>query len=126
YATWWIRQAVSRAIADKARTIRVPVHMVEKIGRVAHAERRMVAELGREPTIEELAHELEMSEHDIREIQRYGQQPVSLDKPVGDEEDTSLADFVEDTQAPSALEVAASSMRQAHVSEALAALGERE
>jgi RNA polymerase primary sigma factor len=126
YATWWIRQAVSRAIADKARTIRVPVHMVEKIGRVAHAERRMVARMGREPTLTELAEELEMTEHEVREIQRYGQQPVSLDKPVGDEDDTSLGDFVEDTATPSALEVAASSMRRSHVDEALAELGERE
>ena len=126
YATWWIRQAVSRAIADKARTIRVPVHMVEKIGRVVHAERRLVAELGREPTPAELAAELDLTEHDVREIQRYGQQPVSLDKPVGDEDDTSLGDFVEDTSAPTALDLAASAMRRDHVDEALAELGERE
>ena len=126
YATWWIRQAVSRAIADKARTIRVPVHMVEKIGRVAHAERRLLSQLGREPTPAELAAEVEMSEDDVRDIQRYGMQPVSLDKAVGDEDDTSLGDFVEDTQSPSALDVAASNMRKSYVDRALAELGDRE
>jgi RNA polymerase primary sigma factor len=126
YATWWIRQAVSRAIADKARTIRVPVHMVEKIGRVNHAERRLLSRLGREPSIAELAAELELTEQEVREIQKYGMQPVSLDKPVGDEDDTSLGDFVEDTQSPTALDVAAAEMRKAHVDQALAELGERE
>lgn len=126
YATWWIRQAVSRAIADKARTIRVPVHMVEKISRVNQAERRLLSTLGREPTTEELAAELDLTEGEIREIQKYGMQPVSLDKPVGDEDDTSLGDFVEDTQSPSALEVASESMRKRHVDDALAELGERE
>ncbi|MFT4035456.1 MAG: sigma-70 family RNA polymerase sigma factor [Patulibacter sp.] len=126
YATWWIRQAVSRAIADKARTIRVPVHMVEKIGRVNHAERRLLAELGREPSIAELAADLELTEQEVREIQKYGMQPVSLDKPVGDEDDTSLGDFVEDTQSPTALDVAAAEMRKSHVDQALAELGERE
>jgi RNA polymerase primary sigma factor len=126
YATWWIRQAVSRAIADKARTIRVPVHMVEKIGRVNHAERRLLAQLGRDPSIAELAAELELTEQEVREIQKYGMQPVSLDKPVGDEDDTSLGDFVEDTQSPTALDVAAAEMRKRHVDQALAELGERE
>ncbi|MEH3055433.1 MAG: sigma-70 family RNA polymerase sigma factor [Patulibacter minatonensis] len=126
YATWWIRQAVSRAIADKARTIRVPVHMVEKIGRVNHAERRLLARMGREPSIAELAAELELTEQEVREIQKYGMQPVSLDKPVGDEDDTSLGDFVEDTQSPTALDVAAAEMRKSHVDQALAELGERE
>jgi RNA polymerase primary sigma factor len=126
YATWWIRQAVSRAIADKARTIRVPVHMVEKIGRVNHAERRLLSRLGRDPSIAELAAELELTEQEVREIQKYGMQPVSLDKPVGDEDDTSLGDFVEDTSSPTALDVAAAEMRKNHVEQALAELGERE
>ena len=126
YATWWIRQAVSRAIPDKARTIRVPVHMVEKIGRVNHAERRLLARMGREPSIAELAAELELTEQEVREIQKYGMQPVSLDKPVGDEDDTSLGDFVEDTASPTALDVAAAEMRKQHVDQALAELGERE
>jgi len=126
YATWWIRQAVSRAIADKARTIRVPVHMVEKIGRVGHAERTLVQSLGREPTLAELAATLDLTEQEIRDIQRVGQQPVSLDKPLGDEDDTTLGDFVEDQKQPTALEVAAGNMRRGHVDHVLAGLGDRE
>ena len=96
YATWWIRQAVTRAIADKARTIRIPVHMVEKLNKVVHIERQLVQRLGREPRPEEIAEELEMTTEEVREILRMAQHPVSLEKPIGEEEDSELGDFVED------------------------------
>ncbi len=96
YATWWIRQAVTRAIADKARTIRIPVHMVEKLNRVAHVERQLVQRLGREPEPEEIAEELRWSVGDVRDILRVAQLPVSLEKPVGDEDESELGDFVAD------------------------------
>ena len=104
YATWWIRQAVTRAIADKGRTIRIPVHMVEKLNKVVHVERQLVQELGREPTPEEIAAELECTVREVRDIQRMAQQPVSLEKPVGEEEDSELGDFVEDEAAVSPFE----------------------
>ena len=94
YATWWIRQAVTRAIADKARTIRIPVHMVEKLNKVVHIERQLVQRLGREPNAEEIAEELEMTTEEVREILRMAQLPVSLEKPIGEEEDSALGDFV--------------------------------
>ena len=94
YATWWIRQAVTRAIADKARTIRIPVHMVEKLNKVVHIERQLVQRLGREPRPEEIAEELEIPTEEVREILRMAQLPVSLEKPIGEEEDSSLGDFV--------------------------------
>ena len=96
YATWWIRQAVTRAIADKARTIRIPVHMVEKLNKVVHIERQLVQRLGREPRPEEIAEELEMTTEEVREILRMAQLPVSLEKPIGEEEESSLGDFVPD------------------------------
>ena len=96
YATWWIRQAVTRAIADKARTIRIPVHMVEKLNRVAHVERQLVQRLGREPEPAEIADELRWSVADVRDILRVAQLPVSLEKPVGDEDESELGDFVAD------------------------------
>ena len=96
YATWWIRQAVTRAIADKARTIRIPVHMVEKLNRVAHVERQLVQRLGREPEPAEIAEELRWSVRDVRDILRVAQMPVSLEKPVGDEDESELGDFVAD------------------------------
>jgi len=96
YATWWIRQAVTRAIADKARTIRIPVHMVEKLNKVVHIERQLVQRLGREPNAEEIAEELEITPQEVREILRMAQHPVSLEKPIGEEEDSSLGDFVQD------------------------------
>ena len=96
YATWWIRQAVTRAIADKARTIRIPVHMVEKLNKVVHIERQLVQRLGREPRPEEIAEELEMTTEEVREILRMAQHPISLEKPIGEEEDSELGDFVED------------------------------
>ena len=126
YATWWIRQAVTRAIADKARTIRIPVHMVEKLNKVVHIERQLVQRLGREPLPEEIAVELEVETDEVREILRMAQMPISLEKPVGDEEDSSLADFVPDEQAESPFDSASLTLRREDVELALAALPERE
>ena len=113
YATWWIRQAVTRAIADKGRTIRIPVHMVERLNKVIHAERQLMQQLGREPSPAEIAAELRVHHSEVREIQRMAQQPVSLEKPVGEEEDSALADFVEDVSAESPFEMASESLRKA-------------
>src|SRR6266568_1813503 len=96
YATWWIRQAVTRAIADKARTIRIPVHMVEKLNKVVHIERQLVQRLGREPSIDEIASELEITAEEARQVIGVAQHPVSLEKPVGEDRDALLGDFVED------------------------------
>jgi RNA polymerase primary sigma factor len=126
YATWWIRQAVTRAIADKARTIRIPVHMVEKLNRVVHLERQLVQTLGREPTADEIAAELEMTGDDVREIRRMAQMPVSLEKPIGEEEDSALGDFVEDQTAISPFEEAAGNLRRSEIIRALSVLPERE
>ena len=98
YATWWIRQAITRAIADQARTIRIPVHMVETINKLVRISRRLLQELGREPTPEEIAKEMEISEERVREIQKIAQDPVSLETPIGEEEDSHLSDFIEDEQ----------------------------
>ena len=126
YATWWIRQAVTRAIADKARTIRIPVHMVEKLNKVVHIERQLVQRLGREPNPEEIADELEMTPEEVREIQRMAQLPVSLEKPIGEEEESSLGDFVPDEQAESPFDTASLSLRREDIENALGALPERE
>jgi RNA polymerase primary sigma factor len=126
YATWWIRQAVTRAIADKARTIRIPVHMVEKLNRVVHLERQLVQRLGREPTADEVAAELEMTPDEVREIRRMAQMPVSLEKPIGEEDDSSLGDFVEDESAISPFEEAAGNLRRTDIIRALSALPDRE
>jgi RNA polymerase primary sigma factor len=126
YATWWIRQAVTRAIADKGRTIRIPVHMVEKLNRVIHAERALVQQLGREPTAAEIAAELGATVREVRDVLRMAQQPVSLEKPVGEEEDSALGDFVEDHTAESPFELAADRLRCENLRRALAALPERE
>ena len=126
YATWWIRQAVTRAIADKGRTIRIPVHMVEKLNKVIHVERQLIQQLGREPTPEEIATELECTTREVRDILRMAQQPVSLEKPVGEEEDSALADFVEDVSAESPFEIASESLRKENVNRVLAALPARE
>jgi RNA polymerase primary sigma factor len=99
YATWWIRQAITRAIADQARTIRIPVHMVETINKLTHTQRRLVQELGREPLIEELAAEMDMDEKKVRHIKKISQDIVSLEAPVGTEEDSKLGDFIEDDDA---------------------------
>ncbi len=126
YATWWIRQAVTRAIADKARTIRIPVHMVEKLNKVVHIERQLVQRLGREPRPEEVAVELEMSVEEVREILRMAQLPVSLEKPIGEEEDSSLGDFVPDDQAESPFDTASLSLRREDIELALGSLPERD
>jgi RNA polymerase primary sigma factor len=126
YATWWIRQAVTRAIADKGRTIRIPVHMVERLNKVIHAERVLIQRLGREPTNAEIAAELECSSNEVREVMRMAQQPVSLEKPVGDEDDTALADFVEDDTAESPFEIASTALRRENVVRVLSALPRRE
>jgi RNA polymerase primary sigma factor len=126
YATWWIRQAVTRAIADKGRTIRIPVHMVEKLNKVVHVERQLVQELGREPTPEEIAHQLECTQREVRDILRIAQQPISLEKPIGEEEESELGDFVEDQTAESPFELASENLRRENVRRALAALPRRE
>jgi RNA polymerase primary sigma factor len=126
YATWWIRQSVTRAIADKGRTIRIPVHMVEKLNKVVQVERQLVQELGREPTTTEIAAELSCSPHEVREIMRMAQTPISLEKPVGDEEDSELGDFVEDQSTATPFELAARRMRDENVCRALAVLPRRE
>jgi RNA polymerase primary sigma factor len=126
YATWWIRQAVTRAIADKGRTIRIPVHMVEKLNKVVHVERQLVQQLGREPTPEEIAAELETTVREVRDVLRMAQQPISLEKPIGEEEDSELGDFVEDQTAEPPFEQAAEHLRRENLRRALAALPERE
>ena len=126
YATWWIRQAVTRAIADKARTIRIPVHMVEKLNKVVHIERQLVQRLGREPRPDEIAEELEMTTDEVREILRMSQLPISLEKPIGEEEDSELGDFVQDESAESPFDTATLSLRREDVEHALSALPERE
>ena len=126
YATWWIRQAVTRAIADKARTIRIPVHMVEKLNKVVHIERQLVQRLGREPRPEEIAEELEMTTEEVREILRMAQHPVSLEKPIGEEEDSELGDFVEDENTETPDEAASLTLRRSDIETALASLPERE
>jgi RNA polymerase primary sigma factor len=126
YATWWIRQAVTRAIADKGRTIRIPVHMVEKLNKVVHVERQLVQELGREPSPEEIARQLECTSREVREILRMAQQPVSLEKPIGEEEESELGDFVEDESAESPFETASTNLRKENVRKALDALPQRE
>jgi RNA polymerase primary sigma factor len=126
YATWWIRQAVTRAIADKGRTIRIPVHMVEKLNKVVHVERQLVQQLGREPTAAEIAAELETSIREVRDVLRMAQQPISLEKPIGEDEESELGDFVEDESAESPFETAAEHLRRENLHRALAALPERE
>jgi len=126
YATWWIRQAVTRAIADKARTIRIPVHMVEKLNRVVHIERQLVQRLGRDPRPDEIAVELDMTADEVREILRMAQLPVSLEKPIGEEEESELGDFVQDESAPSPFDKATTTLRREDIERALDSLPERE
>jgi RNA polymerase primary sigma factor len=126
YATWWIRQAVTRSLADKGRTIRIPVHMVERLNKLIHAERRMIQQLGREPTAAELAAELECTVREVRDIMRITQQPISLEKPVGEEDDSALADFVEDVSAESPFEIASEALRRENVMRVLSCLPRRE
>ena len=126
YATWWIRQAVTRALADQARTIRVPVHMVETINKLARAQRTLVQELGRDPTIQEIAEELELAPEKVSELRRIAQDPVSLETPLGEDDDSTLADFVEDTDAEIPVEVASFKLLQSYLSLTLEGLNERE
>ena len=126
YATWWIRQAVTRSLADKGRTIRIPVHMVERLNKLVHAERRLIQELGREPSADQLAKELECTVREVRDIMRITQQPISLEKPVGEEDDSALADFVEDVSSASPFEIASEALRRENVMRVLACLPRRE
>ncbi|MFI1968026.1 RNA polymerase subunit sigma-70 [Streptomyces cinnamoneus] len=126
YATWWIRQAMSRALADQARTIRVPVHVVELINRVVRVQRRMLQERGYEPTAEEVAVHLDLSEERVSEVLRLAQEPVSLHAPVGEEDDVALGDLIEDGDATSPVESAAFLLLREHLEAVLSTLGERE
>jgi len=126
YATWWIRQAVTRAIADKGRTIRIPVHMMERLNKVIHTERHLIQRLGREPSTAEIAAELDYTTHEVREAMRMAQQPVSLEKPVGDEQDSALADLIEDVAAESPFEIASEALRRENVTRVLSCLPRRE
>lgn len=126
YATWWIRQAVSRAVADKARTIRIPVHMVERLNTITNMERQLVQKLGREPEPHEIASELKWPTTEVRELMRFAQQPVSLEKSVGDQEDSELIDLVEDKTAESPDEAAAESIQRETVWRALSMLSDRD
>ncbi len=126
YATWWIRQAITRAIADQARTIRIPVHMVETINKLVRVQRALLQELGREPTPEEIAEKMDMTPDRVREIQKISQEPVSLETPIGEEEDSQLGDFIEDSQAVVPPDAASFSMLQEQISQVLDTLAERE
>jgi RNA polymerase primary sigma factor len=126
YATWWIRQAITRAIADQARTIRIPVHMVETINRLLRTSRQMQQELGREPTHEELAVVMEMTAERVREILKISQDPVSLETPIGEEEDSNLGDFIEDHKMPAPADAASRQLLREQVEEVLETLSERE
>ena len=126
YATWWIRQAITRAIADQARTIRIPVHMVETMNKVMRVQRQLLQECGREPTVEEIAEKVEMTPDRVREIQRLGQDPVSLDTPVGEDDDSFLGDFVQDPNAIAPAAAADLARLQDDIREALEELNERE
>ncbi|WP_295658106.1 RNA polymerase sigma factor [uncultured Nocardioides sp.] len=126
YATWWIRQAITRAMADQARTIRIPVHMVEQINKLTRVQREMLQELGREPTPEELAKELDMTPEKVVEIQGYAREPVSLETTIGDDQDSSLGDFIEDADAPIAAEVVSYGLMQEQLGEVLRTLTDRE
>jgi RNA polymerase sigma factor (sigma-70 family) len=125
YATWWIKQAVQRAVADQARTIRIPVHMFERLNRVTYAQRQLVQFLGREPRPDEIAAELELTAEQVRQILRMAQFPISLEKPIGENEDAKLGDLVEDELAESPFDVASVSLRCEDIEYALAALPER-
>jgi len=126
YATWWIRQSVTRALADQGRTIRVPVHMVETINKLIHAQRALMQELGREPTIPEIAADLEVDPDRVTELRRIAQDPVSLESPLGTEEESTLGDFVEDREADVPVEVASFKLLQEYIALALEELNDRE
>ena len=126
YATWWIRQAITRAIADQARTIRIPVHMVETINKLIRVSRQLLQELGREPSPEEIAAEMKMPEERVREILKISQEPVSLETPIGEEEDSHLGDFIQDDNVPVPADAAAFSLLKEQLTEVLGTLTERE
>jgi RNA polymerase primary sigma factor len=126
YATWWIRQAITRAIADQARTIRIPVHMVETINKLVRIQRRLLQELGRDPTAEEIAREMELSPERVREIQKLSQEPVSLETPIGEEEDSHLGDFIEDRGALAPADAASHQLLKEQVEDVLDSLSVRE
>ena len=126
YATWWIRQAITRAIADQARTIRIPVHMVETINKLIRVHRQLLQEYGRDPKPEELAKKMDMPEEKIREIMKIAQEPVSLETPIGEEEDSHLGDFIPDEDAPAPAEAAAYSLLKEQLEDVLCTLNERE
>lgn len=126
YATWWIRQAITRAIADQARTIRIPVHMVETINKLIRVSRQLLQELGREPLPEEIAKELDMPVERVREILKISQEPVSLETPIGEEEDSHLGDFIQDDNVPAPAEAAAQTLLKEQLDEVLDTLTERE
>ena len=126
YATWWIRQAITRAIADQARTIRIPVHMVETINKLIRVSRQLLQELGREPTPEEIAEEMDMPVDRVREILKISQEPVSLETPIGEEEDSHLGDFIQDDNVPVPAEAAAQTLLKEQLDEVLDTLTERE
>lgn len=126
YATWWIRQAITRAIADQARTIRIPVHMVETINKLIRVSRQLLQELGREPTPEEIAQEMDISVERVREILKIAQEPVSLETPIGEEEDSHLGDFIEDEDAPAPAEAASFILLKEQLEEVLETLTHRE
>ena len=126
YATWWIRQAITRAIADQARTIRIPVHMVETINKLIRIQRQLVQELGREPEVEEIAAEMDLTPEKVREIMKISQEPVSLEKPIGEEEDSHLGDFIPDEDAPSPAAQAATTLLKEELTKVLSGLTPRE
>lgn len=126
YATWWIRQAITRSIADQARTIRIPVHMVETINKLIRIQRQLLQELGREPTAEEIAKEMGITVEKVREIKKISQDPVSLETPIGEEEDSHLGDFIPDDDVPAPVDAAAYSMLKEQLMEVLDTLSERE
>jgi RNA polymerase primary sigma factor len=126
YATWWIRQAITRAIADQARTIRIPVHMVETINKLIRVQRQLLQELGREPTADEIAKEMGIDEDKVREILKIAQEPVSLETPIGEEEDSHLGDFIEDEEAPAPAEAASFSLLKEQLEGVLDTLTDRE
>jgi RNA polymerase primary sigma factor len=126
YATWWIRQAITRAMADQARTIRIPVHMVEVINKLGRIQRELLQDLGREPTPEELAKEMDISPEKVLEIQQYAREPISLDQTIGDEGDSQLGDFIEDSEAVVAVDAVSFTLLQDQLQSVLATLSERE
>jgi RNA polymerase primary sigma factor len=126
YATWWIRQAVTRSLADKGRTIRIPVHMVERLNGLVHTERRLIQELGREPSAQEIAAELDCPVREVRDLMNLAAQPISLEKPIGEEEDSALVDFVEDASVRSPFEIASEALRREEIARVLASLPSRE